>query len=167
MLTIESVPEYTQLLNSGKLPADFVAYDKIDAIGAFESFIVLSDAYNSDYSSCMYGLVDSEGVRITLYIDSSDKTPSTADSVLSVNKANMRLLSGTGSGIYVSDDVKYQYVSGKLLSVSWENQGMIYTLCGTPMLSDYPHTASTFVGKMLNADMAKQTLNTAFGESAE
>lgn len=166
ILTFESENEYKKFLNLAELPADFVSYDEIVAIGAFKGVVFLSDAYANDYSSYMYSLVDFEGFEITLYVDHSEEALSTANSVSKVNKANMRLLSDTSSGVYVSGNIKYQYVSGELLSISWENQNINYTLCasGAPMLSDYPPAESTFVGKLFDTDTALKTLNTVFDE---
>ncbi|MBE6668328.1 MAG: hypothetical protein E7607_08490 [Ruminococcaceae bacterium] len=164
LLTIESEAEYTDFLNSNEMPADFVSYDKIEAIGTFYGLVFLSDAYRNDYSSYMYSLIDSNGVEITLYVDHCDETLSTSSSILGVNEMDMRLLSDESSGAYVSDNIEYRYVSGKLLSISWKAQNINYTLCGSMLLSGYPLTESTFVGKLLNTDTALQALETVFGE---
>ena len=157
---------YTEFLNSVELPDDFVSHDKIDAIGDFDALIFLSAAYQNDYSWYMYGLVDSEGFEITLYVDHRDEVLSTKNSVSNVNKTNMRLLPDTSKNVcvYVSNNMEYTYISGKLQSISWKTQNITYTLCasGTPMLSDYPLTESTFVGKMLNTETAPQVLNAVF-----
>ena len=157
---------YTEFLNSVELPDDFVSHDKIDAIGDFDALIFLSAAYQNDYSWYMYGLVDSEGFKITLYVDHRDEVLSTKNSVSNVNKTNMRLLPDTSKNVcvYVSNNMEYTYISGKLQSLSWKTQNITYTLCasGTPMLSDYPLTESTFVGKMLNTETAPQVLNAVF-----
>ena len=161
LLTLESEDAYTKFLDSVEMPADFVPCDKIDVIGAFNGLVFLSDAYANDYSSYMYTLVDSEGFEITLYVDHRDEVLSTVSSVSKVNKTNMRLLSDTSRGVYVYNGIEYKYVSGELLSVSWKTQNITYRLCasGTPMLSDYPLTTSTFVGKMLNVETALQAFD--------
>ena len=167
LLTLDSENEYIEFLSSGEMPADFVSYDKIEAIGAFYGLVFLSDAYRNDYSSYMYSLIDSNGVEITLYVDHCDETLSTSGSILGVNEIDMRLLSDESSGAYVSDNIEYRYVSGKLLSISWERQNIVYTLCcvsGDFRLSDYPLTDSTFIGKMLNTNTAPQAIDTVWGE---
>ena len=175
LLGLSSKEEYTEFLNSVELPDDFVSYDKIDAIGDFDVLIFLSPAYTNNYSSYMYGFVDSEGFAITLYVDHRDQVLSTESSVSNVNKTNMRLLPDTSENVcvYVSNNMKYTYISGKLQSISWKTQNITYTLCasGTPgtkmMLSDYPLTTSTFVGKMLNTETAPQALNTVFNDTSK
>ena len=152
LLTLEFEDAYTEFINSTELPADFVSYDEIAAIGAFRGLVILSDAYTNDYSSYLYTLVDSEGFEISLYVDHNEKILSTANPVSNVNQTDMRMLSDTSRGVYTSNGLTYKYVSGELLSISWKNQNITYTLCasGAPMLSDYPLAESTFVGKMLN-----------------
>ena len=158
---------YTEFLNSAELPDNFVSHDKIDDIGDFDALVFLSDAYHlRDYSWYMYGLVDSKGFEITLYVDHRDQVLSTKTPVSNVNKTDMRLLPDASENVcvYVSNNMEYTYISGKLHSISWETQNITYTLCasGTPMLSDYPLTDSTFVGKMLNTETAPQSLNDVF-----
>ena len=167
LLTFETENEYMKFLNLVEMPANFVSYDEIVAIGAFNGLVFLSDAYTNDYSSYMYSLVDSEDFEITLYVDHNDAKESTETSVSKVTSTNMRLLSDTSDGVYVFDDIKYQYVSGKLLSISWKTQNINYTLCSTGklMLSDYPLAESTFVGKMLNSNTALQSLNGVFDKT--
>ena len=175
LLGLSSKEEYTEFLNSVELPDDFVSYDKIDAIGDFDVLIFLSPAYTNNYSSYMYRFVDSEGFAIILYVDHRDQVLSTESSVSNVNKTNMRLLPDTSKNVcvYVSNNMKYTYISGKLQSISWKTQNITYTLCasGTPgtkmMLSDYPLTTSTFVGKMLNTETAPQALNTVFNDTSK
>ena len=162
-----SKEEYTEFLNSADLPDDFVSHNKIDAIGDFDALVFLSDAYHlHDYSWYMYGLVDSTGFEITLYVDPRDQVLSTKTPVSNVNKTDMRLLPDASENVcvYVSNNMEYTYISGKLHSISWETQNITYILCacGTPILSDYPHTDSTFVGKLLNTETAPQALNDVF-----
>ena len=76
----------------------------------------------------------------------------------------MRLLSNESKGSYVSDAIVYKYLSGKLYSISWKTKNITYqfNVIGKHMLSDYPLTDSTFVGKMLNTETAPQALNAVF-----
>ena len=167
LLTIISEEEYTKLLNSVDMPTDFVSYNKIEVIGDFDSVVFLSNAYANDYSSYMYTLVDSEGFEIILYVDHNDEILPTTSTVSKADNTNMRLLSDMSKGVYVFDNITYKYVSGRLLAISWKAQNVNYTLCmlGKVWLSDYPLVESTFVGKILNANIASQTINEVFGEA--
>ena len=165
LLTLESMDMYTEFLNSNEMPDDFVLYDEISDVGDFEILIFLCNAYSHDYSSYLYGLVDSEGFEISLYVEhNTDEFSLETDSIIQVNKTNMSLLTDTSDGDYIHDNIKYTYVSGELFSISWKTQNITYILCngGSPMFSDYPPTTSTFVGKMLNLDTATQALNDIF-----
>ena len=162
LLTLSSEDEYNEFLNSNELPADFVPYDKINAIGDFEGLVILSNAYSNDYSSYMYSLVDSEGFEFVLYVDHKERESYLTDSVSNVNTTDMRALSDDSKGFYVYNDITYEYILGKLLSIVWEDQNIIYTLSGDTMLFEYPLTDSTFIGKMLNTDTALQALNDVF-----
>ena len=164
LLTISSKEEYVDFLNSNQLPADFVSHNKISAIGDFKRLVILSDAYNNDYSSYMYTLIDSKGYKATLYVDHKEEDLNLTNAVSNVNKTDMRFLSDTNKGFYLYNDIAYNYVSGKLLSIVWEHHDVTYTLCGKMLLFDYPLTDSTFIGKMLNTDTALQVLNEVFTE---
>ena len=165
LLTLYSMDMYTEFLNSNEIPDDFVLYDEISDIGDFESLVFLCHAYSIDYKSYLYGFVDSEGFQISLYVyHDTDKFSLKNDSIVQVNKTNMSLLTDTSDGDYIHDNIKYTYISGELISISWKTQNITYILCisGSPMFSDYPPTTSTFVGKMLNLDTATQALNDIF-----
>ena len=164
LLTISSKEEYVDFLNSNQLPADFVSYDKISAIGNFKGLVILSDAYSNNYSSYMYNLVDSSGFEFVVYIDHEERESYLTDFVSNVNKTDMRVLSDDSKGFYVHDDITYTYISGKISSIVWKSQNIIYTLLGDAKFFNYPLTDSTFIGKMLNTNTALQVLNEVFTE---
>ena len=164
LLTISSKEEYVDFLNSNQLPADFVSYDKISAIGNFKGLVILSDAYSNDYSSYMYNLVDSSGFEFVVYIDHEERESYLTDFVSNVNKTDMRVLSDDSKGFYVYNDITYKYISGKISSIVWKSQNIIYTLFGGAKFFNYPLTDSTFIGKMLNTNTALQVLNEVFTE---
>ena len=74
----------------------------------------------------------------------------------------MRTILEKVRGEFTTDGITYTYISGELLSISWINNGITYTLCGESMLSDYPTTQSTVVGKMLNTNYVAQTIEENF-----
>lgn len=164
LLTIESVEEYTKILNTEKMPNDFVKYESISKLGAFRSLVFLSNTAGGDYSSYMYNLVDTTGYEIALYInhDVSNSPTVSADSMTSVDTSDMRHVAEKKSGTYVNQGLIYKYVSGELLSVSWTDHGISYRLCGSSMLSNYPSSDLTFVGKLLNKDDAVVAVNDVF-----
>lgn len=163
LLTIESYDAYMAFIEKSELPHDFVQYESIAQFGEFKSFVCLSDARNNDFSSCMYSLVDDSQSEFVMYIDIGDtnKDKVQLSTITSVNNANMRVLTNkTDAGTYVVAGLKYKYVAGKLLSISWTRGAVSYTLSGNSMLGDYPESATTTaVGKMLNTHTAKVFLD--------
>ena len=164
LLTVESVKEYTDLTNSKKLPENFVTYEKINTLGVFKNLIFLSDTQANDYSSYVYTLVDSSGYEIAMYIDNliEDDVIVSTDAIANINANDMRTISNKASGIFKTDGITYRYVSGELLSISWIDQGISFRVCGSSTLSDYPTTQSTFVGKMLNTNVATHAIGEIF-----
>lgn len=167
LLTLESIKEYQELINSGKLPSTFVQHEKISQIGDFKSLVFLSDALAGEYSSYMYNLVDASDYELALYVKHNATNQLTTSSITNVTPENLRLLSEKSSGAYIRDELVYQYVSGELLSITWVNEEITYTMSGTSMLSDYPSTNSTFAGKLLNTDTATTTMNALLDNAKE
>lgn len=158
LLIIESYDEYLKFIKGVNLPTDFVSYEAISTLGEFKSFVCLSDASNNDFSSCMYNLFDESQSEFVLYVDIGSQTAITTpvSTVTTIDGNNMRsLVNSSGAGIYVASGMEYKYVAGKLLSISWSNDNVSYTLSGTSMLGDYPEDfATTAVGKMMNIQSA-------------
>ena len=164
LMTVETIKQYNKMLDSKILPQDFVKYEDLKALGEFKAFVFLSDAGNNDYSSYLYSLADSSGAELSIYVDHNkeNNTSATLQKIENIKTNNMRQIPDEISGRYIEGGLVYKYVSGKLLSISWTNEGITYTLCGSVMLVDYPIIDSTFVGKMLNVDSALKTFNEFF-----
>ncbi len=164
LATISSMEEYQKIVNANILPQSFIPYEKISRFGTFQSLVFLSDTLSGDYSAYMYNLTDATEYDISVSIDHNNKEKSDLlpDQITNVNLSDMRQLFSTANGSYICEGMTYKYVSGKLLSVSWQSNGVIYTLSGTSMLYDYSITDTTVVGKLLNFNTAVDTLNTTF-----
>lgn len=165
LLTFESIELYQKFLNQSRLPENFVRYEKISQLGSFVNLVFLSDASAGDFSSYMYSLVDDSDYEITLYVNSNmtaDNESTNNIDISSINSNDMRQLSGASSGKYAQGELVYKYVSGKLLSIAWNSEGISYKLCGSSMLSDYPSTSSTVVGQLLNSNNASAALQSVF-----
>ena len=165
LLTIESIEVYQKFLNQSRLPENFVQYEKISQLGNFVNLVFLSDTSAGDFSSYMYSLVDDSDYEISLYVNSNttaDNESTNNIDISSINSNDMRQLSGASSGKYAQGELVYKYVSGKLLSIAWNSEGISYKLCGSSMLSDYPSTSSTVVGQLLNSNNASAALCSVF-----
>ncbi len=164
LLTIESMDEYQQLLDSSIFSSNFVPYSQISRFGNFVSLIFLSDTASGDYSSYMYNMIDETGYEITLRINDfevSDTIVST-DVIEDVNTQDMRQLSQGTNGHYIASGLKYRYVSGKLLTISWVSEGVEFELGGVSMLYDYPTNSSTILSNLMDLDDALVAMNSMF-----
>ena len=65
---------------------------------------------------------------------------------------------GTEKGKYFIDEIKYSYVSGKLLSIEWDSNGVNYIIMGDEYFDNYPLDSSTFISDLLNRDTAIKRL---------
>lgn len=157
LLTIVSYSDYASFLESTDLPDEFVDYDSISLLGEFDRFICLSDARYDDYSSYLYVLNDENYEGLGLYID--HEIEPFENSNVDVNSEDMRRIDASESGTYLLSGLEYTYVSGLLLSVSWQIDGVTYTLAGNSMLYDYPLDIATQVGKLLNVDSANAVVD--------
>jgi hypothetical protein len=174
LLTLSSLSDYNKLLNSGKFPKNFVLYEKIKAIGEFDSLVITSDAYQNDYSEYLYSLIDSTGHELSLYVYSMDSyidrygTLPTKSTVSVTDTTNMRSSAKAAKGVYVSNRAMYKYLQdGSLLSVVWVEQDVVFSLSVSESyvtLSDYPTDVSTFVSELLNVNSASKAIDSLSAE---
>ena len=160
LLTLETYDEYVEFIESAQLPAGFLAYEDISLLGEFKSFVCLSEARLNDFSSCMYSLIDESQSEFVLYVDiDSQETVPLESTVTAVNNSNMRfLVDSTDTGYYIVSEMKYQYVRGRLLSISWFKGNVRYTLSGD--LHTYPeNVTATAVAKLLDLQTAESCLD--------
>lgn len=152
LLTVESFEDYLKVIDTQKIPENFVQYEKINKLGEFKCLVFLND----DNSSYMYTLADSTGYQLALYVDhnTAENDYDSADFITNVKSKDMRTLDDKNSGIFVTNGITYRYVSGKLLSINWVDGEVSFKLSGSSMLYDYPIEKSTFVCKLLNANEA-------------
>lgn len=158
LLTISTLEDYNEFLSSENLPKNFITYDMLKDIGDFEYLIFLSDGYNGDFTEYMYTVKDSTGYDISVYVEpsiESDVLNSNTIIAETINRTDLRTIGSAESGIYMYNDLKYKYVSGKLLSIAWDMDGLRYTLTGSSMLDNYPDQNNTFMGLLLNGDTSK------------
>ncbi len=163
-LSFESLDKYESFIEATALPKNFVSYEKFSQLGKFDDMVFLSDAYNGDYSSSLYTLID-DVAEVALYVDMVPRTDVEMSQDYILNTAfddDMRHLSADISGCYVHEGLTYRYISGELLSITWQSEGVTYTLCGNSMLGKYPQNSTTVVGKLLNTNTASATINSVF-----
>lgn len=162
LLTISTLDDYNKFMSSENLPENFITYDMLKDIGDFVYLIFLSDGYNGDFTEYMYTVKDSTGYDISVYVEpsiESDVLNSNTIIAEKINRTDLRTIASAESGIYIYNDVKYKYVSGKLLSIAWDMDGLRCTLTGNSMLDNYPDQNNTFMGLILNGDTSKDAFS--------
>ena len=156
LTTFERYSDYEKFLKTAELPENFVKYEDIAHLGAFEGLVVLSDAPNGDYSQLLYNLKDSAGQSLGLYIYTMSREHENDTVIDAVDSDDLRRVSSGVSGVYTFLDIDYRYVSGELLSMTWVKNGVEYVLIGDSMLSDYPQNSDTVVSKMLDRRLVEK-----------
>ncbi|MGM9636417.1 MAG: hypothetical protein ACI3YK_00360 [Eubacteriales bacterium] len=166
LLTLSTYDQYEKLVQSGSLPQSFVTYDQLENIGRFEGLVFLSDVREDDYSQYMYSFVDDTNYIIYLYVYHTERASAITNEISSsfIDGSDMRTLSSADTGIYRYNNLVYYYLSGELLSVHWESDGITYIFSGSSLLSDYPFSDSTFTADILNLDRV-QTAIATIGDS--
>ena len=160
LITIESYDEYLVYLATADLPATFVPYETISALGEFDHFVCLSNGRIGDYSHYMYTLVDETGMELILYVEYHRNGPELTPLPIidDIDPGNMRKTLSSQRGRYLYEGIEYKYISTGLLSITWEDQGHIFTLFADD-LGSYPDRTDTLAGKMMDLSQAKEALS--------
>ena len=133
-------------------------------MGSFDSFVCLTDARAGDYSECLYSLIDDSGYRFSVYVYTEGATPNVTQTsiITSVNEADLRTLSSESHGTYTKNGLRYSYIAGELLSITWTVDDVTIVISGNSALYDYPYVSSTLVGKLLNTQTAESAVASIF-----
>lgn len=155
LLTIESYDEYRSFLKETKLPEDFVTYSDLSHFGEFDVFVRLCSPLD-DYSSYMYGFIDACDYKSVISVDRVYETPAYIGKYPlldagQLNLSDMRTLPSGENGRYVIGNITYWYISGKLSSIRWHQDGMYFQLSvSDPRFAEYPLDTNTTIAKLLN-----------------
>lgn len=164
LLTIGDYDEYESFVAKMEKGSEFVAYERIQSLGDFKSFVCLSNGYSGDYSKYMYNLSDASGYDFVLYVTHNAVVKSygpEADKPLSATgEQNLRNRADATGGVLDLNNVQYRYSKyGKIMSISWIESGVEFTI--SAQLDEYPNVTDTVLGKLLTYDTAvaaKQSL---------
>ena len=159
LLTLSSWKEYEIFEEAIGEASGIVKYEEIREFGEFKALVFLSDATHlSDYSYYMYILL-SDGVVVPLYIAPyKEKAVSTQGMLSSSNSTDFRKINTAESGDVFYNNMRYTYVKGKLLCISWVSNRLEYTLGGDSSLMNYPIEGTTVVSKLLDSRTAENAL---------
>ena len=163
-LCIEKYDEYLKLVQSQVLPDAFVKYEVISGFGEFSSLVILSDFRNGKYSTYMYSLVDQTDTMLHIYIE-HEKEKVNSSKIISetvVNKKDLRVISSNDTGKFEIEGITYTYVSGELLTVSWKDGNITYTISYDTKNEDItqkPINDTTMFEKLLNIETATAVIS--------
>ena len=159
LLTIENYDEYLSFLKNTVLPTTFVPYETVSVLGAFDSFVCLSDAKVGNYSHYIYNMVDETGMEFILYVEYNRNGPELTPLPIidDIDPANMRQTLSSQKGRYLYEGIEYTFISTGLMSITWEDQGHIFTLF-TDELASYPN-ADTLIAKLLDLSQVHNALS--------
>ncbi len=161
LVTIESYEDYCNFIEKTVLPDDFIYYSQIEKFGEFNIYI----GYPQDgYSHGLYQLIDENGFKISLYVDSRKSKWITSDDISlnsfsSPTTADLRSVSDN-TDYMLYNDLIYSYVQGKLHRIVWYAENNEFRLCGGKELlgnySDESETITTIQG-LLHSSTVQST----------
>jgi hypothetical protein len=152
--------EYLHFLDTAKLPEDFVSYEEISMLGKFDGFVCLDGTKVEKGSSLFYSFKTDNGWECNVYVYHEER-----ESLLSplleevLNKEDLRTLREERKGYFMIDGMTYGYTKGKLISVKWEDEGIIFVLYSS-YLSECPESHPAF--GLFSADTAKATAESVY-----
>ena len=152
--TFVNYGDYLDFLAEADHNSKIIEYEKLKTIGKFRSFVLLSD----DFSQYMYSFDDGSGFTVNLTVtDTAVRKDTNNYDIIDPSDygTDLRVLRSDVSGVRYTDDIEYMYVHGRLLWISWEENGDIeFILSGDSMLDGYPHGVNTFTSKLMDEKTA-------------
>ena len=147
-----SEDEYNAYMADATLPEHFISYEQLSHLGLFESIVFLEDARSLKFESYLYQF-GSGKEEINLYVYHSIEKFSSYAEGQSVSQPNtdLRTLPSNESGVYIEQNVIYNYIKGELHTITWLSSGITYVMYATPSLSIYK-SGNTFIKSLLIKD---------------
>ena len=147
-----SEDEYNAYMADATLPEHFISYEQLSHLGLFESIVFLEDARSLKFESYLYQFVSGKE-EINLYVYHSIEKFESYAKGQSVSQTNtdLRTLPSNESGVYIEQNVIYNYIKGELFSVTWVRSGITYVMYTEPNLSNYK-SGNDFINALLIKD---------------
>ena len=96
--------------------------------------------------------------NVYVYTEGANPNLTQTSIITSVNEADLRTLSSESHGTYTKNGLRYSYIAGELLSITWTVDDVTIVISGNSALYDYPYVSSTLVGKLLNTQTAESAV---------
>ncbi len=153
-ITIETYQGYQSFIVEGKLPANFIAYEQVSALGKFDSFVYQEWGNIHEY---FYNLRDAVGKQTFVSVRQTKKYDY---KVLRSAPDDLRICSDSGTCVWKLGLAEYLYLSGMLYSISIPcgEMTVAVTISESARLSDYPTDADTLLSRLVNRDTAEEAI---------
>ena len=145
--------EYRAYMDNKTIPEHFIRYENLVYLGDFEEVVFLEHAEALKYQSYMYGFVNGKN-DISLYVYHSEDRESFKDDLKIITfqpNEDLRTLPSQESGVYIEQNVIYNYIKGELFSITWVSSGITYVMYTEPNLSNYK-SGNDFINALLIKD---------------
>ncbi len=152
LITIESWKEYQALLKAGVVSDKFVDYESISMFGDFNCLVFSTDHNgNPNYNVYTYSL-QNQICKFSMYIYEIGNDGVTMDKITDIDANDMRTLDNDARGAYTANGIEYRYLTGKLFSISWVNNGTSYTLLSDDFaISEYELRENDIISALLTS----------------
>lgn len=171
---LETLEEYEAELAKNNLPGDYVTYDMVKMVGAFDSlYLGTSSKIGGNFQSIYLNMTDGSGYPVSLQMvrksaqEYAGRIEDYGNYCGEVNSKDLRTTKTNQDGysVYSLGEVSYIYFCDQLIYITWWYNGRMYYLQSDGFygerLWNYPQDVSnTFLSRMLNVSTAEA----AFGE---
>ena len=161
-VTIDSLSECRKYIQNKGISDKIIDFSKVQPLGEFKKFLILSNAAADEYYQYMYVLKDASGFSFSIYItDLASRQPGNSSTGLDPELLgnDLRELSTNDKGFVTLNGVNYMYLNGKLMSIGWEQDGYHYSLYADSFFSTYPDGYDTPLSRLLNKDTMLDEIN--------
>jgi len=163
----DSLEAYQEYFSKQDTIPQMVFWEKISQFGEFERYMEDWAGRGKHYE---YTMIDSSGYEFILEIEhvegaQSNEADATFEKGKLETKGDLRKWSGSQRAILELDGFQYKYlINGILQTISWYENGIEFTIRPSDPYSSllywYPDTTDTLVGKLLNAETARDAIKT-------
>ena len=145
-----NLEEYQDYIQSHKMPDNFVTYEDISALGAFDGFV-----WNSS-NSFYYSIVNGEAqFGLDIFTNYTPTKLRTVTPLESTANSDMSVCPGTsyGTEYFSYHDVQYMYSYGNLAIITWDVGSTRFQLHLGPASDNYEGD-NVVINALLNKDTA-------------
>ena len=158
-LNADDLWRYKLVLRKLKTDKEYIEYDAVKTIGWFTEFVYLSNWYDGEYGSYYY-CFDNRKLILSIDPETTEFSESYYSEIQLQNLADLRFCEVTEPVYFLLEDIHYMYKEGKIDQIIWKSENAWFSLDFTNNLDlqEIKPGGNTFVGKLLNGEMAKKAV---------